>query len=396
MTDYFYQSRRSRRAPEDENRQADDDLRDSTYPPEDEAYWSETAADPAADPGDAPLWYEDRVRRPVEPPALPPADAAWDAVSEGEDAYAGPFDDDPAGWAAEAALADEDAADEDYEDDDGSAGLPVPAPGRTYVPGAQAAAARAAAASGTRNIRFDPTKERGAAYYLAAARHSRHVRFLKIGLPAIAAVSVVGFFLFMTLGEKGDGLPALTLSGIDLDTREITMDKPHISGFDGTKQSYEVTAAKAVQALGNPKVVELETIDAKFAVSEGVRANLIAKAGVYDANTQKLNLEGGIDITTDNGYTGRLEKADVDMGKGTVFSDTGVMLRGKEGQITSDSIEVLDSGKHIFFRGNVKLHYEPPEEAAPEKAPADADAGAAPAPAAGPSGTQETVSDDST
>jgi lipopolysaccharide export system protein LptC len=190
------------------------------------------------------------------------------------------------------------------------------------------------------------------------------VRLLKFGLPALAVLSVAGFFVVMAINRGGDGLPALTLSGINLHTREITMDKPHISGFDGTKQSYEVNAAKAVQALGNPKVVNLETIDANFAVADDVRARVVAKAGVYDADTQKLKLDGGIEITTTNGYTGRLDHADVEIEKGTVFSDTGVDLAGKEGRITADGIEVLDHGKHIVFRGNVKVHFTPPEDEA--------------------------------
>ncbi len=182
----------------------------------------------------------------------------------------------------------------------------------------------------------------------------------------------------MNIGEKGDGLPALTLSGINLDTREITMDEPHISGFDGTKRAYEVKATKAVQALGNPKVVNLETIDARFAVTEDVRAHLLAKAGVYDADTRKLELSGGISVTTDNGYAGSLEDARVDIEKGAIFTDAGVALEGKEGSITADSLEVLDRGKHIFFRGNVKVRFDPPEETA------EADEPAAGGPKAGP------------
>lgn len=347
MTDYFYQSRASWRPPEDDDRQASADRDGGGYADADEPAW-DGSAPPA---GDEPLWYEDRVRY------------AGAGSDEAADPYApaGPLpvavEDDA--WSRAAATG--------YEDD--AYGEPqAAASGRVYVPGGQAAAARAAAASGERNIRFDPTKERGAVYYDKAARHSRHVRWLKIGLPALAVLAVSGFFLVMSLNRGGDGLPALTLSGINLDTREITMDKPHISGFDGTKRAYEVNAAKAVQALGNPKVVNLETIDARFAVAEDVRANLVARAGIYDANTQKLTLDGGIEVTTTNGYSGSLEHADVDIEKGTVFSDTGVLLRGKEGQITADSIEVLDQGKHIFFRGNVKLHFTPPEETASDKA----------------------------
>ena len=54
------------------------------------------------------------------------------------------------------------------------------------------------------------------------------------------------------------------------------MDKPHISGFDGTKRAYEVHAVKATQELGNAKVVTLETIQAQFALGDDVRAKLEA------------------------------------------------------------------------------------------------------------------------
>ena len=57
-------------------------------------------------------------------------------------------------------------------------------------------------------------------------------------------------------------------------------------------------------------------------------------------------------------------------------------IRGKEGSITADSIEVLDRGKHIFFRGNVKVSYQPPETPDKKAAGGTAEASApAPAPA---------------
>ena len=361
MTDYFYQSRARWRPRGDDDRQPPADRHGGGDPIDDA---TEDAAEAAgawdahdAEAAAAPLWYEDRVQGDDVLPADDDGPGYEDYPAEA--ALSG--DDDA--WIDSPETADEADAYDAYGEAADQAGT-----GRVYVAGSQAAAARAAAASGERNIRFDPTKERGAVYYDKASRHSRHVRWLKIGLPTLAVLSIAGFVAVMTLNRGGDGLPALTLSGINLDTREITMDKPHISGFDGTKRAYEVNAAKAVQALGNPKVVNLETIDARFAVADDVRAHLLSRSGVYDADTQKLTLDGGIDVTTTNGYSGRLEHADVDIENGTVRSDTGVLLRGKEGQITADSIEVLDRGKHIFFRGNVKLHFTPPEEAETDRA----------------------------
>ena len=65
---------------------------------------------------------------------------------------------------------------------------PGPAPPRRSLP----------PPPGERNIRFDPTKERGAVYYDQAARHTRRVRLLKIALPTVAVLSVAGFFAVMS------------------------------------------------------------------------------------------------------------------------------------------------------------------------------------------------------
>jgi lipopolysaccharide export system protein LptC len=378
-------------------------------------YWAQAGAAPEG-PAE-PLWYEDRVgllggapsglpapplsrrqaRRDALSPAMEPeapltatgaeesgyhARSYWTQPAEDE-AGAAPWaeepayrdepaygrEDDLAGWAAGPAAEDEDRRPET----------------RGYVPGASAAIARAAAEAGERNIRFDPTKERGPEYHDRAARHSRHVRVLRILLPTVAVLSIVGFFAVMSWDGDDEGLPALNLSGINFEDREITMDKPHISGFDGTKRAYEIHAAKATQALGNAKVVTLETIEAKFALGDNGRANLEAVAGIYDGDSQMLKLMDGIELETTNGYRAELREADIDVEAGNVASDTGVLIEGKEGRITADSIEVLDRGKHVFFRGNVKVVYSPPET--PEKsAPAAPSAGAtapttAPAPA---------------
>ena len=52
------------------------------------------------------------------------------------------------------------------------------------------------------------------------------------------------------------------------------------------------------------------------------------------------------------------------------------------GSISADSIEVLDRGKQIFFRGNVKVSYQPPETPENEGAGGTAEASTpTPAPA---------------
>ncbi len=253
-----------------------------------------------------------------------------------------------------------------YEAEGWQSQASAPEPGRrAYRPGASAAAGAAAAVaaeeSGEHRIRFDPTKERGAAYYDRAARHTRRVRFLRIALPAIAIAAVGLFFALMQFGAD-TSKAILSLSGINSDARSVTMDKPHISGFDGTKRAYEVNAVKAVQDLDNPKVMVFEQVKARFGMGDGVKASVDADTGTYDSGSSKLLLKGDVLLVTTNGYQAKLQVADIDVDKGTVLSSEPVEINGAQGTLNADTLELLDSGKHVFFRGNVKVIYYPPDK----------------------------------
>ncbi len=216
-----------------------------------------------------------------------------------------------------------------------------------------------------RRIRFDPTRARERDDFVAAHRHSRRVTWLKIGLPALAAVAVVGFFLAMRF-EAGGG--AVSLAGIDMQDKSLIMKTPHISGFDGTRRAYEVTATRAVQNLENPKVVTLDAINAKFGLDGGGTATLKATTGIYDGNSNLLTLKNGIAIATTDGYQAKLNDADVDMKGGTLASQRPIEIHSVDGSIRANAISITERGKHVLFSGGVTVNFVPPAEALPAPA----------------------------
>src|SRR5690606_15514486 len=94
-----------------------------------------------------------------------------------------------------------------------------------------------------RRIRFDPTRSAKAETYEHARRHSRRVRWLKFALPAAAVAGIAGFFVAMQLSASGtDPAAVISLAGLNVDSKALVMDKPNISGFEGTRHAYEVAA----------------------------------------------------------------------------------------------------------------------------------------------------------
>jgi lipopolysaccharide export system protein LptC len=228
------------------------------------------------------------------------------------------------------------------------------------------------AAPAGRRIRFDPTQERGPGTFDKAYRHSSRVRGLKILLPAVAAAGVASFFILMQMAPESTDA-AITLSGVNVEEKSVEMEKPHILGFEESRRSYQVDAARAFQDLANPKVVRLEEIVAKFGVGSGATATVNAALGVFDGGTKGLVLKNGITLTTTNGYTAVLKEAAIEMENGHLKTEMPVEIKGSQGTIKANAMEVFDRGARVVFSKGVSVIYLPADERSADDAAAAKD-----------------------
>jgi lipopolysaccharide export system protein LptC len=228
--------------------------------------------------------------------------------------------------------------------------------------------------------RFDPTKERDADTFVRAHRHSRRVGWLKIGLPAVAIAGIGGFVAFMEFAPAPTEA-VISLSGVNVEDKSVEMQSPHISGFDGTKTAYEVTAIKATQDLDNPKIMTLHTLTANFGVGNDETATVKATTGVYDGTTKGLVLKDGVTLDTSKGHHAQFEDATIDLDSGHLVTENPVQIEGVEGKIKAKAMEVFDKGARVIFSHGVSVTYIPkdPGPAQPDAAPAADKPAAAPA-----------------
>lgn len=212
-----------------------------------------------------------------------------------------------------------------------------------------------------RRVRYDPTRSGGEAAYQAARRHTRIVRILKFVLPGLVVAGLVVFWASARF-IPSDLASLISVAGIDAKSNSVVMDKPHISGFEGTRRAYEVKADNAVQSLDDPKVLTFNAIDAHIGLEDAGTATVGATTGVYDGNKNTLQLKDGIAIETTSGYSASFESAAVDLAKGSMVSTQPVEISSKDGKMRADTVEVSDHGKRIVFRGGVSVTYLPPAE----------------------------------
>jgi lipopolysaccharide export system protein LptC len=192
--------------------------------------------------------------------------------------------------------------------------------------------------------------------FRAARRHSRMVRFLRVGLPVLIAVSLVGLSLatwlnpLRLLAQLPVNAENLVVSGT-----KITMEQPRVNGFTKDQRAYEFTAKAAAQDLTKPDIVELKSINAKVDMEDKSTMTMVASTGVYDTKKEMLQLQGDILLRSSTGNTGKLTEATVDVRKGNVISDKPVELEMLQGILNANRLEVVDSGTLVRFHGGVKM-----------------------------------------
>ncbi len=186
-----------------------------------------------------------------------------------------------------------------------------------------------------------------------ARRHSQLVSFLKKMLP-IAAIAI--FALFILSGVYSFVPPGqLSMEGVAIENGKLVMEKPVMAGFDKQNRPYNVEAARALQNLKQPGVVELETIDADVPFDADTAANVTARTGVYNSEKESLVLTDNVEITGARGMDISLEDAHIDIKSGTLFSEKPVEVKSEQADITAESVRVENNGERIVFRNRVKM-----------------------------------------
>lgn len=193
--------------------------------------------------------------------------------------------------------------------------------------------------------------------YLLAQQHSRLVKRLKIALPVLATVLVLGFFTVSWLATQ---LPeGVSVTSASIEDGKLVMYKPVLTGENEQNQSYEFKAAKALQDLTSPDIIELLDISADIPVSSEMNAKLQASSGFFDRNKQTVRFDKPFRVTTDKGMVADLESADVDIGSGQLTSKSPVRIRTPEASVDAESMRMTDKGNTIILENKVRMTINP-------------------------------------
>ncbi len=219
------------------------------------------------------------------------------------------------------------------------------------------------------------TADDRSAIYASLASRNRIVGVLRIGLPAIGAIIFLGLILQLYLGTM---VPDFGFANVRIDRENLVFEAPSYTGTGTDGTAYTLGAESARAGLHNTDLVQLQGAALSMLKPDGIQFAARAATAEFSIRSQVVTVEGSTSVSSNNGLSGTVKNAVVDVLKETLVAPGGADLTFANGsRLTSDTM-AFDGAKKLWtFNGRVKLNFaETPGEStyqasgqAPETSP---------------------------
>lgn len=195
--------------------------------------------------------------------------------------------------------------------------------------------------------------------YRAAIRHSRHVHWLRVGVPAAIVLALLTVAAANYMPSIGNLRPMGDVGSLVIKGTKVTMQQPRLNGYTVDSRPYDFTAEAADQDITKPELMELHRVHAKVEMEDKSMVIITSDSGTYDMKTEMLTLRDNVHLVSSTGYEARLSEAAIDVHKGTVLSEKPVWVKFTNGVLNAKRLQVLGSGEVIRFGGGVAMTVNP-------------------------------------
>lgn len=192
-------------------------------------------------------------------------------------------------------------------------------------------------------------------------RYSQIVDLLRFLLPATALLLIILVIAWpQVIGRYGSLILPTFARGLVDRADVMRMHQPRYVGRTGDAEPYEVTAVSAYLDPTQPNQIYLDQLAADLATAGDLQMHLTAVKATYDRAREKLDLAGGIEVVTSDGYQFQTESAHINLRLGRVIGQRPVAGQGPAGQLSAERFAISDGGKLLRFDGRVKMLLQPP------------------------------------
>ena len=187
-----------------------------------------------------------------------------------------------------------------------------------------------------------------------AWRRSVFVRRLRLGLLALAGLIALNALVQIVISDAGDLAEAPAAPGGDAER----IVNPRFTGRDETGAPYVVTAETASRrsrGAGGLTDLTAPVLDYGLLSTDGADpSQVLARAGVYDAEARVLELENAVRFATRSGYSFSTDRAAIHLGDARITGDADVEGSAPWGRIRAGGFEVTDGGERVVFTDGVR------------------------------------------
>ena len=184
-------------------------------------------------------------------------------------------------------------------------------------------------------------------------KRTKYVRFLRVFLPILGALVVLGIFIMQDRNEFADIRPIEEVAPQQMGENELL--SPRFEAVDQNSQPYTLTAERAFQSPDNMDLITLEQPTADMRMSDGANFSLKSVGGLYNQNDQILDLSGDVMLDHDAGYTLRTNTLKLNVRDNTASTSDAVEADGPDAHIQASGLDADGKSSVLIFKGPAKL-----------------------------------------
>ena len=203
----------------------------------------------------------------------------------------------------------------------------------------------------------DQIRDRRRQIALPGSALDRTVKLLAVGLPALVG-AIAAAMLITPLGERGEVSFLLDRNKVDTAADRLRVNDAMYRGRDDEGRAFSLTAGNAVQRSASVPVVELADLTARMQLSEGP-AVLLAPAGRYDIQEQRVAVDGVVRFATSDGYRMAVRNVSIDLPGRTVTGAGGVRGAIPAGSFSANTIHADLDSRVLTLSGKARLRMVP-------------------------------------
>lgn len=188
---------------------------------------------------------------------------------------------------------------------------------------------------------------------LPGSRHDHVIGVLKWLLPLLALAVLVSIVVW-PLAKAQEFSFLLAKDKIGSATERLRVDRAEYRGETARGEAFSIRAAGAVQQSSAVQIVELTGLTADLAMAEGP-AKVTAPSGRYFLDSDKLQINGPVDLTSQGGYSLDSATVDIDLNSRAVTTEAPVSGRLPMGSFRADRLSADIQGRNVVLEGRVHL-----------------------------------------